>query len=199
MKRKVLIIEDEAVTANILKGFLQQHHYDAYVATCPELARTLLGRHRFDVVISDINLGKGINGIDFVKQLIKGIIPVVFLTSYSDSKTLKKAELSQPYAYLTKPFNDDQLLLTLNMAIVNSKKRFIHYQNNTINKHRVELTNREIEIVRLIAQGDTTDKIANTLHISPQTVGTHRKNIMYKTNANNVIELVSLAVEMNWI
>src|SRR5690606_34731644 len=122
-----------------------------------------------------------------------------FLTAYSDPETMKRTEGAMPYAYLTKPFNNDQLLLTLNLAIGNSKKRFLHYEDDNFTDLEVELTNREIDIVQQLAQGKITEEIALALSISPQTVSTHRKNILRKTKASNIIELISLAVEMKWV
>ncbi len=60
-------------------------------------------------------------------------------------------------------------------------------------------TKREKEVVHYLSQGKTTIEIANILHISPQTVSTHRKNILKKTNTNSVPQLVSLTVKKGWL
>ncbi|PID68822.1 MAG: hypothetical protein CR968_00865 [Flavobacteriia bacterium] len=59
----------------------------------------------------------------------------------------------------------------------------------------VELSDREREILRLLAMGKNTKSIANHLYISPHTVTTHKRNILKKTKKNNVVELVSFAYE----
>lgn len=198
MKKNVLILEDEVITANNIRSFLNKNDYLAHIATKAEKAKELFEEKEIDIVISDINLSSGTDGVDFVREVIKGSVPVIFLTAYSDGATMKRTQDTLPYAYLTKPFNNNQLLLTLNLALANSKKRFLHYGNDSFDRE-VDLTNREIDIVQQLAHGKTTDEIASVLNISPLTVSTHRKNILRKTNAGNIIELVSLAVEMKWV
>ena len=60
----------------------------------------------------------------------------------------------------------------------------------------VKLTSREVEIIRLIAEGHTSQQMADKLFISPRTVETHRANLMKKLIAKNAIELVRKAREM---
>lgn len=61
------------------------------------------------------------------------------------------------------------------------------------------LTEREVEIVNLIAQGQTESQIGETLHISAQTVKTHKKNILNKTHSKNTAELIRMAMMEGWI
>jgi len=60
-------------------------------------------------------------------------------------------------------------------------------------------TSREREIVQYLSQGKTSREIAEALHISPQTVATHRKNIFKKTGTSSVVQLVRLTVEKGWL
>lgn len=61
------------------------------------------------------------------------------------------------------------------------------------------LSDRELEIVKKIAAGHTTQDIAKMLFISPNTVQTHRKNIMRKMKARNCISVVSTCMKLKWI
>lgn len=200
MKKKVLILEDEIIIANSIQLHLENNGYNAEIATDPETAETLFGEHPFDIVLCDINLNHEIDGIAFVENVVGASAPVVFLTAYSDLNTLQRAELTCPYAYLIKPFNKDQLLVTLNLSLVHARKKFLHTDHRLPSStDEIELTGRELEILRLLAQSKTTDEISGTLFISPLTVATHRKNILRKTQARSLIELVSLAVEKGWV
>lgn len=60
-------------------------------------------------------------------------------------------------------------------------------------------TKREKDIVHCLSQGKTTTEIAETLHISPLTVSTHRKNILRKTGASSVFQLIKLTIEKGWL
>lgn len=85
--------------------------------------------------------------------------------------------------------------------------QFIHSQNSEVSKELVNntdcsgilITNREREIIQLIAEGKSNKEIAEVLNISVHTVLTHRKNIMKKTNANNTAGLVLFALKNNII
>lgn len=200
MSKKVLILEDEIIIANSIQLHLEGNGYEVEIATDPETAEALFGEHAFDIVLCDINLNHEIDGISFVENVVQDVAPVVFLTAYSDLNTLKRAELTSPYAYLIKPFNKDQLLVTLNLSLVHARKKFLHASHRAPSApDEIELTSRELEILKLLAQSRTTDEISAALFISPLTVATHRKNILRKTQARSLIELVSLAVEKGWI
>jgi len=188
MKKKVLILEDEVLIANSIQLHLQHNGYEAHLATKPEKAKVLFEEHRFDAVISDINLNAETDGIDFVRDAVQERVPVVYLTAYSDITTLKRAELTHPYAYVTKPFNNDQLLITLNLAITNFEKQFP--PNRVLDAKNFDLTTREIEIANLLAKGMNAEKIADELHVSFHTVRTHRKNMLQKLECSNTTELV---------
>ena len=200
MNKKVLILEDEIIIANSIQLHLENNGYDVEIATDPETAEALFGQHSFDIVLCDINLNHETDGISFVENVIHDAAPVVFLTAYSDLSILKRAELTCPYAYLIKPFNKDQLLVTLNLSLVHARKKFLHSNHQSPRSpDTIELTGRELEIVKLLAQSKTTDEISSALFISPLTVATHRKNILRKTQVRSLIELISLAVEKGWI
>lgn len=200
METNILILEDEIIIAKSIKLHLENNGYQAQIATTPEEAIQLLKHQPFHLVLSDINLRHNIDGIIFAKQFVPDRVPVVFLTAYSDIATLKKAELAMPYAYLLKPFHKEQLLLTINLSIAHARKKVL--PSSIQANHRltdIHLSTREIEVLTLIARGKTTTEIAETLCISPETVATHRKKIIRKTQCKNVVELIALAVDKGWL
>lgn len=200
MEANILILEDEIIIARSIKLHLETNGFAAQIATNPEEAVKLLEHRLFDLVLSDINLRHAIDGITFAQQFVPARIPVVFLTAYSDLQTLQKAELVMPYAYLLKPFHKEQLLLTINLSIAHARKKVLPSSIAPQGSNKdIILSAREIEVVRLISQGKTTSEIADMLCISPQTVATHRKNIIQKTKCKNIVELISLAVDKGWL
>jgi DNA-binding NarL/FixJ family response regulator len=66
-------------------------------------------------------------------------------------------------------------------------------------KRITDLTKREIEILRLIGEGWNSNQIAGMMYLSPNTVCTHRKNILRKTGAKNIITVLILAVQQRVI
>lgn len=200
METNILILEDEIIIAKSIKLHLETNGYCAEMATSPEEAIQLLEQQSFDLILSDINLRHTMDGISFAQQFVPERTPVVFLTAYSDLQTLQKAELVMPYAYLLKPFHKEQLLLTINLSIAHARKKVLPSSISTNSSNEdITLSTREVDVVRLIAQGKTTIEVADILCISPQTVATHRKKIIQKTKCKNVVELIALAVDKGWL
>lgn len=200
MPETILILEDELIIARSIQLHLEANGYSAFVATAPEEAQQLIDHHDFDLVLSDINLQHRIDGISFVKQFVPHRTPVIFLSAYSDVQTLQEAELVMPYAYLLKPFHKEQLLLTIKLSLGHARKKILPVDMATRKDiDRIELSNRELDIVRLIAQGKSSVDIADLLFISRETVSTHRRNILRKTGSKNALELSALALEKGWL
>ncbi len=197
MVKNILILEDDVVIADSVKLILDENGYVGKVAIDIQEALDLLKAHTFDAVISDINLNDRLDGIDFVEKYIKNTAPVIFLTAYSDDETLIKVEKSQSYAYITKPFKREQLITNLKLSIANFKKNLPIYDLKVdIN---VSLSKRELEILKLVIKGKTSEEIGDILFISPLTVSTHRRNILKKTKVKSNIELLSLAAMKGWV
>lgn len=120
---KILIVEDELLIAEMLKEMLQDMGYSiAGIAKNYAQATTLLQSHSdIDLCFLDINLQAEQSGFDvagFINE--KLYIPFVFLTSYSDRKTIAEAAHFKPQSYLLKPFTETDLFATL--EIIKARK-----------------------------------------------------------------------------
>jgi len=121
--KSILIVEDERVIAASIKNILRHLGYkDNYIAeSAVEAIRTIEEKHP-DLILADIVLQGEINGIELAKQIKTQYgLPVIFLTSYSDEKTVSDAKLSEPYGFITKPFKIEELKITLEIAIHKSE------------------------------------------------------------------------------
>ena len=115
---QILIVEDEAIVAMDLKLHLQGLGYGvAATASSGEEAITLATRLKPDLVLMDISLGAGMDGIEAASHLQPMGIPVVFLTAFADEGTLARAKDSGPYGYLLKPFDERIIHSTVEMAL----------------------------------------------------------------------------------
>lgn len=123
MKRniRVLIVEDEFITLDLLKESLLAVGYDiAGDAMSAEEAITILEQGAVDIAILDINIKGKQNGIWLATQIReKYNIPFIFLSAYSDKETIEKASEVLPYAYLVKPFNKADLFAAIEIALKN--------------------------------------------------------------------------------
>ena len=120
----ILIVEDEALIANKIKLQLEDFGY-GISAICYDYDTAIktLSLNSFDVLVTDINLGDGINkksGLHLAKVVKQTKdCPVIFLTAFSDMDTIKKAIALSPSAYLVKPVNAANLFAAIQLAVDN--------------------------------------------------------------------------------
>lgn len=130
MKENILVVEDERIIACDIKNCLEKFGYcvpdiTAYGEKAVETAGTISP----DLILMDIMLKGNKDGIQAAEEIMTRFnIPVIFLTAYSDECTLKKAKTAQPFGYILKPFEETQLITTIEIAL---------------NKHRTEMVMRE--------------------------------------------------------
>jgi len=125
---KILIIEDEPLIALQLKTFLSRKKFDV-VGCCDGFseAHDLFTAHRPEIIISDIRLKDDESGIDIINKLRKsGNFEVLFLTSFSDQNTLKKAFAAKPFYYITKPFKEIDLYTAVMLCTSKLQESYVH-------------------------------------------------------------------------
>lgn len=122
IKSKVLIVEDDAIIAEDVRHSLQKLNYDVSgIAVSGEEAIKKASQLNPDLVLMDIVLKGAIDGIKAAGHIIGNFnIPVVYLTSQTDRATLKRARETGPFGYLTKPFDEQDMAATLEMALYKS-------------------------------------------------------------------------------
>lgn len=165
---------------------------------------SLVNYHQPDIALVDIAMPK-LDGIE-ATRIIKSDCPdvlVVILTAFEDSKNLDSALAAGADGYLTKSITAKELLEALNKvilgyrvfskAILNLLEEKYDSEPNVENE-QVTISKREQEVLNLVAQGITSNEIAEKLNISVRTVQTHRANIMQKLNIKNAAGLIRYAI-----
>lgn len=167
----ILIVEDESLVAMDLRLRLENRGYRVCgIAPTGEAALALVRLHAPDIVLMDIFLGPGINGVE-THQALKEFsdIPVVYLTAYSDPKTLEDAKALGPFGYLLKPFDEPTLVTTLEIALAR------HAANATLTreelKYRALLENAYDLITVVDAQGIILYQSPSTARLLDQPPG----------------------------
>ena len=196
-KKQILIVEDEVIVAQDLSNILKSPNYNVCgLAHSYDSAIDLFKKVIPDLIICDINLGNGKSGIDFIMETKKiKNVPVIFLTAYADEETVSGALETMPQSYLTKPFTEEQILISVNRVLRNNSNR--GFQIKKIRTHVP--TRRELEIIHFIALGDSSREIADKLCISFETVQSHRKNIFHKYSMSSSAELIAFAHKNKWL
>lgn len=117
MNEKVLIVEDQFIEANDLRIVLTRNGYTVTdIARSYENAAKSIELVRPDLVLLDIFLKGKLTGIDLAKKLRNENIPFVYLSAYSTSDVLMEAKATEPYGFLVKPFREQEVLATLEIA-----------------------------------------------------------------------------------
>ena len=150
-KSKILIVEDEAIIAMDLKSRLEQMGYTVLAqVNSAEKALELAEQELPDLVLMDIVLkGKmdGIEAADIIHSRWR--IPVVFCTAYADRDRLERAKLVYPFGYMLKPFKDNDIRVTVEMALYVSKAdRERRKAEEALQQKDQELEKKNEELIR---------------------------------------------------
>ncbi len=142
----------------------------------------------FDIAIIDVFLAEKLTGLDVAKEMNKRFKSFVFLTANKDTNTLKEAASLRPSAYLTKPFQINDVAAALEIVSANAEmqKNKSYLQFLTKNDLFTEpLTQRELDILKCLLEDYSNLEIGNKLFISSNTVKYHVRNIYQKTMVNS--------------
>jgi DNA-binding NarL/FixJ family response regulator len=150
-----------------------------------------------DLVIMDVEMPH-LNGFDALKRirLNNTTTKVVILSMHEETVFSQEAFLLGADAYLNKSMESTHLIDSL-LKTVDGEKLFP--TQATTSKIESPFSDREFEILKLIATGKTSEQIAERLKISHLTVKAHRRNMMRKLDVNNAAELISKALEMGFL
>jgi len=121
-KSRVIVAEDESIIAEDIRRRLNSLGYDVVsVVSSGEKAIRDAETLCPDLVLMDIVLNGKMDGIEAAERIHTFDIPVIFLTAYADQKTFERAKLSEPYGYIVKPFDEQLMQITIDMALLKHK------------------------------------------------------------------------------
>lgn len=199
----VVIIEDHSIFIEGLCSVLQNvegiHVEGTFTHGRPALEFMIA--NPVDLVFLDISLPE-MSGME-VCQKIKAIdrnIKVIALSNHTEKSVITEILQKGADGYLLKNTSRKDLVNAIfqvreNQMSMNAEVQSILFAPTTPKADLPRLTKRETEILRLVSEGETTATIAAKLFISPQTVETHRKNLMQKFKVNNSAALIRKAIE----
>lgn len=202
---RVLIADDHAVVREGLKRVLAglPEGVEVGEAGNAQEALTLARRNRWDVALLDIAMPGG-NGLDLLKQLKREqpALPVLILSMYPEEQYALRVLKAGAFGYLTKETATDQLLTAVQAVRRGQRYASPEMVGRLVAALDVEkddspqknLSDREFEILRLIARGDGVSRIAQKLSLSVSTVGTYRARLLRKLGLRQTAELVAYAV-----
>ena len=208
MSIKILLADDHKIIREGLRSLIEKQSGMEVVAEADNGrdAVQLAGELRPDVVIMDITM-PDLNGIDATKQIIHYApgVKVIALSVHSDRRFVTGILEAGASGYLLKDCAFEELAAAIRAVVQNKDyldsritslviKDYVRRLSEAESSAEFVLTSREREVLQLLAEGRSTKQIASSLHLSLQTVETHRRNIMEKLKVNSVAELTKYAI-----
>ncbi|HCM26273.1 MAG: hypothetical protein A2Z99_05420 [Treponema sp. GWB1_62_6] len=118
-KTRILVVEDESIVALDMRGRLDSMGYDVVgLASTGEEAVAISASASPDLILMDIKLKGELDGVQ-AAELIRSNqdIPIIFITAFADSRTLLRAKVTQAFGYILKPFQEREVLISMEMAL----------------------------------------------------------------------------------
>ena len=202
---KIMIVEDEIIVAKDIQRILKKLGYEAFDPFVQgKKALDAIEKLNPDLILLDINLkGSDMDGIQVAEQVHQNYqIPVIFLTAFSDKATLERAKLTEPYGYIIKPFEEDDIRTAIEIAYYKYTKD-LEMQNKG-NRFAIALDSLDVAVIITDASEKTIfiNKMAETLtgSLKQEVIGkdvtmamkncTHETRDAIKTLAHSVVGTV---------
>ncbi len=202
---RILLIDNHRLFTDALKILLNEQ---PDLTVCGQVfqaseALPAIQRTSPHLILLDINL-QGTNGIDLGKTISSSYpdVRILMLTMYNQPKLLDETRRAGLHGYLLKDATTTDLLRAIRAVLGGDT----HFDTNTTDPvppddpfgddfaRRLNLTFREVEVIRLIKEGLSNEQIAGRIHLSVETVKTHRKNIHFKLGISKVTDLIQFAI-----
>jgi|SRR6185369_4144993 FixJ family two-component response regulator len=191
----VLVIDDDPDVRDGLRALLHSVNLESKVyRSAPEFLRSKLP-DQVSCLILDVRL-PGLSGLDFQAELAKVNIniPIIFITGYGDIPMSVKAMKAGAVEFLTKPVREQDLLDAVRAALNQDRERRKSEERMHDLRARFEaLSQREQEVMGLVAAGLMNKQVAAEIGIVEVTVKVHRHNIMKKLGAKSLADLVRMS------
>lgn len=200
-KPLIWILDDDQEVVDSLNWLLQTIGLQAQALANPEELERLHNTQQLGCLLLDVRLPQ-ISGLEILQQLKQQnfAVPVIMMSGHADVSMAVRAMKLGAVDFFEKPFNDQQLLESLQAAIA-QHRQLLQKQSQLQHLQQLlrELTERERQIMQLLMSGQAVKKIAVSLNISPKTVDVHRFNLMHKLQVNSLAELIHLGYQLGLI
>lgn len=208
MSIRILLADDHKIMRDGLRSLISSEHDMEVVGEAENgrIAVKLARKLKPQIVILDITMPE-LNGMDAARQILDECpeAKIISLSMHSDRRFVVEMFKAGVSGYLLKDCAFEELSRAIKAVMANQKyvspavagTIIKDYVDQMSGEHvqSSELTNREREVLQLIAEGMTTKRIASNLSVSAKTVETHRRKIMKKLNIHSIAELTKIAIQ----
>lgn len=207
---RILIADDHAVVRQGLRHVLSSSPDIVIAGEAADGFEVLekIRKETFDLVCLDLSM-PNLSGIDLIKRikLDRSTLPILVLSMHNEAQFAARALKAGAAGYLTKDSDPETLIGAIRK--VASGRKFIDptlvdeliFEKILMDERapHEQLSDREFQIVRLIAQGESLNQIADKLSLSAKTISTYKARSMQKLGLSNHTELVRYALDHHWI
>lgn len=197
---KVLIVEDQGVLSSALAMILNLENDLEVIGTAKDgiEATSMIQQNYPDVVLTDIEMPNK-TGLELVEEFKDSPIKLMILTTFARDGYFEKAVAAEVSAYLLKDTPSEELIDHIRSVVSGKKYYEPSLVTGYLNHQRNPLTQKELEILTLISEGDTSKDISAKLYLSDGTIRNYISIIINKLAAKNRIEAVAIAKENGWL
>ena len=203
---RILVADDHTIVREGLKQILAKHS-DLQVAGEAANGNDVLHLVRddkWDVLVTDMSM-PGRNGLELIKLVkqTQPALPVLVLSMYDEEQYAVRAIRAGASGYLNKESASEQLVSAIRKVAAGgvyasaavTQALFSTLRNNRGAQPHEQLSDRELQVLQMIAAGQSITEIAELLSLSPKTVSTHKSRMLEKMNMSNQAELIRYAIE----
>lgn len=204
--KKILIVDDHEVVRDGLKRIFDEQPGTTVfgeASTAPEALR-LAREQDWNVAVVDLSLGER-SGLELLKELkrIHPRLPVLILSMHSEEQYARRAFKAGAAGYITKDSPRSELVKAIEKVAAGGRyaspalaeRLIIDLEKGTDRPPHETLSDREFEVMRLIASGKTVREIADILSLSDRTISTYRARLLEKMGMKTSAELTHYAIQ----
>lgn len=203
---RILIADDHEILRHGLRHLLTSRFDDLVIGEAKDSgeAISLLAQQDWDLVLLDINM-PGRNGLEVLQEArrLRPKLPVLVLTYYSEEQYALRALKLGAAGYLTKQSASEELVTAVNRILAGGKyvslslaeRLAVNVSEASERDPHELLSQRELQVLRLVAMGKTVRAIAAELSLSEKTVATYRTRIAQKTRLKTNVEIARYALK----
>lgn len=208
--KSILLVDDHEVVRDGVSKILNEQPATVTFgeASTGSEALRLIRKQNWDVVVLDLSLGSR-SGLEVLKEIkqVRPKLPVLILSMHSEDQYARRAFKAGASGYITKDSSRDELLMAINKVIAGgvyvspalAERLVIDLGHGTDRPPHETLSDREFEVMQLIASGKTVGEIAVLLSLSDRTISTYRSRILEKMGFRSNAELTHFAIRNNLV
>ncbi len=209
---RILVADDHTIVREGLKQILakQTDMVVAGEAANGNDVLQMVRRENWDVLVTDMSM-PGRNGVELIRlaKEARPALPVLVLSMYDESQYAVRAMRAGAAGYINKESASEQLVnairtvaaggVHVSAAVGAALLQTVHGKPATGKLPHEQLSNRELQVLQMIAAGGTVTEIAGKLPLSPKTISTHKARLLEKMQMSNQAELIRYAIEQRLV